>query len=838
VYSQRIIEANMAKVEEYERRRRAALRHTDIRYTTNFRLQRFPQQVIEDMVAHLESIVDPETGQFRRDLTKTEQRFIDNELIVCQLDWRHWNENYCYIKPAVRTDGPEGWAELKDDFRSESAGPLVKFRLNGMQEGLLRKLAELEEIAHDQAARGVPVNGILLILLKARQLGASTMWQALMRHRVNFYSHQQGIVASMDDQSTQALQRRSDIMHERMPVWMQAAIARQTIDRGIVFKNGSVIELQDSKQKKDLGKGETWHLGHVTECSTFDRPEDHFEEGLFPAIDFSKWVLFGMESTAKGKLGWWYEFCMQVMSGTGDGGAGRFSYNFAPFYLIDIAEDSKSKYRLEPPVGWEPAPPTLLMAQKVFDTSPQYTPDKNHVRLPREVLHWWERTRSMYHRRGKLNIFYQSYPSTADEAFQHSAAGAFDNDTIERLDLNCSRYDPIPYRLAASDELPNVENDPARPTHHVAGYHLVPMHESELDRDPRGIMWFWEQPSHHHDYVCASDPTGGIPGWKREFRQSDDVKTDNATIGVFRKSLRATTCEACSGMGWKPTSIKGITSECYDCDGRGKIGGRPVQAVEFAAPIDAEEDLPTYIYVLSSLFVGKSGNEQCLTILEGNNTGLLSIRKLQSKFQHSNLYQHRSLEGMTPKYLNGFGFYSSPTSVPILHARGRSMIVRRHIEIRSRWLVKELSDAVVKITGENGEGGSGSIIVRERFYVPPGAGRHDDRMTMLFLALWALFDWTESPESDTAAEANVSNLPPLRDFANTDATANEQMEAWNRYVEVMAGEQDLHFGHYPDCSVDCKARHDDEEENEFWAKYEDEGDYGGNAGAGWPDYDF
>lgn len=813
----------------------------------NFSLVRLPSDVIEEMVEHLESLLEQVDGKtyeyrFKRDLKPSERRFIENELMMCQLDWRHFNENYVWIKPAVRTENPEGWDDLteKRPHKESSSGALVKFKLNGMQEALLLKLAELEEIAYDQASRGVPVNGILLILLKARQLGASTLWQSLIRHKVNFYSYINAIVASMDDQSTQALQRRSDTMYEKLPFWMRAAIDRKTVDRGLVFKNGSVIELQDSRQGKDLGKGETWHAGHITECSTFERPDDHFEEGFFPAIDFNKQVLVGMESTAKGKLGWWYEFVTQVMSGTAESGAGRFSYFFAPFYLIDMADDDKSKYRLEPPEGWEPAAATKLLWQKVLETSPKFTTNHMPVRLSKEVLYWYERTRAMYHRRGKLNIFLQSYPATPEDAFQHSAAGAFSNEVIEHLDLNCSRYEPIPYRLASVDELPQVESDPKRPIHHIGEYHLVPMQEQELDKDPRGVYWFWEQPYPAHEYVCSGDPSGGIPGWSRDFRQNDDVNTDNACAGIFRKSSRSVACESCGGIGWKPTSIKGIKSECYDCDGRGKIGGRPVQAVEFAAPVDAEEDFPLVVYVLSTLFNGRSEFEQCLTILEGNNTGLLTIRKLLSKFHHSHLYQHRSLDGMAVKYLNGYGFYSSPTSVPILHARGRGIVVRRNVEIRSRWMVKELSDAVVRITGASGEGEnsrSSSIIVRERFEVPRGAGRHDDRMTMLFLALWALFDWTESPDSDTAAEAAGPDLPTLREFASTDATAADQQKAWDRVLEVLAGEQDFNFGHYDDCSPMCDAKHlpedepdwRDEEEEEFgegwWVGIGDEDDY-------------
>lgn len=806
------------------------------------------------MVERIDGLIDRKTGLYTRDLEPVEQGFIDNELAMGQLDFRYACENYFTIQLASQSDRPAGWETDDDaDERTKSAGSRIgKFILNGMQIQLLKKLARLEELCYEALARGAPVNGILLILHKARQLGASMLWQALMLHRTNFYSHINALTASIDAKATQALFRRFERMYDHLPIWMRAKKKRQTVDGGIEFERGSLIDLQSGEQKKDLGKGETWHAFHGTEISSFMNADRHFDEGLFPAVPFSLYTLYGMESTSDGKSGWWYDFVMAVMTGTAEGGAGRFSHYFAPFYLIDMADDARgqrSKYRIEAPVDWSPSVATRRMALRVRDTSHEYC-DIERLELHRDVLYWYETTRAYYHKRGKLNFFLQSFPIDAAESFQHASGGAFSNETIERLSLITSDYQPWPYELTTEDEM--VQNladgsfdEPGTVTvappplqilplsndhipHRVGQYILRPLDESELDRDIRGVVFLWEQPNERYHYVLGCDPTGGIPGWKRIFKQSNDANTDNGAIEIFRRGRPARSCDDCSSRGWHPTSTKGITVECRTCDGRGKLDGRAVQVAEFAAPIDAE-DIALYVYVLGRLFRGSSEFEECLAIIESNNTGLLTIRKLQAAYDYTNLWQSDTINNsITPKHTSGIGFSSSATTVPVLHARSRSVVMRRDVEIRSKHLVKEYSDAIVKITGSDSDGNSTSIVVRERFIVPPGGGRHDDRMTASFLVFWALFDWTESGNQadDGGYESPARRTIP--DLAARDVSAAEQKERWNDLAAEYLGDEPLMLGgHYPDCSFDCRAEHldDDDEEAEWWENEADDEDY-------------
>jgi hypothetical protein len=819
VFSETVIQRNIERFEAAESARLTAARGT----TTRFRLIHFPPSMIEEMVEHLKTITDKQTGEFTRDLTSSEKFFVDNERAMRQLNFRHACENYYYIQLAGKAsdDRPEGWSELDvatAGHKPEESGVIGKFIFNGMQEALHAKVAEIELREFEAYRRGATVNGINLITLKARALGASAYWQAAGYSRTQFFSNINGLTASMDDQSTQRMHRRYERIYENDVPWGRAPYKKWTQDRGIILFNGSTMELQDGMQKTDLGKSEAWHFWHVTEASMFPRPEDHFDEGLFPATPTGMFggfpVICAMETTAKGKLGWFKDFWDQVFSNASssetarsEAGAGRFDWFFAPFYLIDIHDEGRgqrSKYRMEPPPDWEPSQNTLLMAKTVLETSADYTPDHRRVELHRDVLFWYENTRRRYYKAGRLNVFLQSYPVTHNEAFQHTAAGAFSPETIERLDRDAAQWSPHPYRLMSSDEAQDFRINPYRfnsddsgrltplPVYEQSGYFVGPVHESELDKDPRGFIWFWMLPDERpRNFIVSCDATGGIPNWQRAFREQSDINTDNGCVQVWLKEPAAASCETCKGVGWLATSSRGVDSECPDCSARGKTGGRAVQCAEYAAPIDAE-DIALYVWLLGRLYKTTSDFEECLAILETNNTGILTIRALQNVYNYSNLYQSRAEGSAAPKFTGGYGFTSGPSTVPLLHARSKIRLVKRDTVPKSKWLIKELSDAIVKLH-ESG---------KERFWVPPGGGRHDDRMTTAFLAWIAMFDWYESDDG-TPGELSAP-ARALPDYAARDVSAEDQNRLWNEAMDARVGGGDLSFEvHDERCEPNC-----------------------------------
>src|SRR5574343_667595 len=120
------------------------------------------------MQEQIESAYDYEQKKQIRDLTKEEQDFIDNEMLLCKLHAPYWLEKYCWIKP--------------------SSGRPTRLKPNKTQQVLLQVLAEMEE-------KNIP---LLIQLLKLRQLGCSTIVELLIAHRDLFYSNIDGLVAGND----------------------------------------------------------------------------------------------------------------------------------------------------------------------------------------------------------------------------------------------------------------------------------------------------------------------------------------------------------------------------------------------------------------------------------------------------------------------------------------------------------------------------------------------------------------------------------------------------------------------------------------------------------------
>src|SRR5882724_9729233 len=110
---------------------------------------------------------------------------------------------------------------------------------------------------------------------------------------------------------------------------------------------------------------------------------------------------------------------------------------------------------------------------------------------------------------------------------------------------------------------------------------------SDMDSDPRGIIWCWEDPRPNATYFLGVDTAIGITGWDRSLRTQSDIKIDNAVVQVLRR-------------------------------GRGKLPD--VQVAEFAAPIDHYE-LAGVVNFMGRLYCGDSEDGQAQASIEMNNGG-------------------------------------------------------------------------------------------------------------------------------------------------------------------------------------------------------------------------
>ena len=260
---------------------------------------------------------------------------------------------------------------------------------------------------------------------------------------------------------------------------------------------------------------------------------------------------------------------------------------------------------------------------------------------------------------------------------------------------------------------------------------IEPMDSIQVDRDPRGVIWLWEPPRSGAVYCMGVDPTVGLVGWDRALRVQDDEKTDNGAIEIIRV-------------------------------GR----DRDYQVAEFAAPIDPEE-LADVANALGRLYAGADEDGQCLAIVESNNSGLLTIRRMLNEHGYTNQFIWKYLDSAVPKPTHSLGWYATPKSVQLLWVRSSRHILKGKLAIRSKWLVEEMTDAEID---------------PDRMAAKAIYGRHDDRLRAINLAIWAAHEWSVDVETEKVEVSEGSGLP---EWQATDCTAEEMYDQWNeRFAEL------------------------------------------------------
>ena len=124
MYAHRVIERNIRTVEK----------------GSNLKFSRYEYGISEEWSKHIQSLWIEADKRTSRPLTTEEAKFVQNEQILCQLDFRYWAERYCVI----RYDGAVG-------------GGIGKMRLGDAQELLLKLISRIQDKQYAAVDRGGPV---------------------------------------------------------------------------------------------------------------------------------------------------------------------------------------------------------------------------------------------------------------------------------------------------------------------------------------------------------------------------------------------------------------------------------------------------------------------------------------------------------------------------------------------------------------------------------------------------------------------------------------------------------------------------------------------------------
>lgn len=495
-------------------RKLTALRVAEAGKKLGFTLEYHELGHIQQQIKRLNEIVGDD-GRLVRPLRDDETQWIMNERMVAKLDFRYYSERYAWI---LHYEG----------------GEIVRFHPNVAQNIVLDVWGELEE----------KLVAIMLLILKARQHGISTLTELAVAHRTQFYPHTNSLVASSDPDKSRKMADMMDRCWENNLWWM---MPKQTAYRaGTLVEFGEMdsgVSIQHGAQFTGLGRGSTPNVAHLSEVAEFIDPEELIDASLLNAMHPSPKMFIILESTAKGRKNYWHRL-WEYSKQNYKSGKASFYPMFLPWFVGRDIYPTETWLRMHPiPEEYEPATLTYHHAER----AKSYVHSNELLskflgkewEMPVEQMWWWEVTRDEYKDKDILSKFYEEMPADDFEAFQSTNRSAFDADTLSRYRENVreplaifgfrGKPDEVPVRMQPDRRDINF-NQPMltirsrwNPSMAPFECQLIPLKFRGYPAlDQMGKLILWEMPEDNEQYGLGVD-TG------------DGVGLDRSAIEVLRK---------------------------------------------------------------------------------------------------------------------------------------------------------------------------------------------------------------------------------------------------------------------------------------------------------------
>lgn len=319
------------------------------------------------------------------------------------------------MNPCIAKDYIENCLKIKT-----KSGTVVPFRLNDAQK-------KLYAVAKKQQDAGKPVR---LIILKARQLGFSTLTEGLIFHACATRKNVNALIVAHREDATANLFRMSRLFYDELPAPMKPMM-RSSNAQELVFENPSKLRSEREARPglrsrircataggRGIGRSDTLQCVHLSEYAFWPDGADGKAAtlaGILQAVPSLPGTMVVIESTANGfedfKERW-----DAAVAGENDFEPVFFAWFENPDYSMPVV----------PGAEWTPEERDLKDAYRLTDEQLQ-----------------WRRWCIANNCGGSLDMFRQEYPASPGEAFLHSGTGVFDNEQIvlrlERLPAPAGR---------------------------------------------------------------------------------------------------------------------------------------------------------------------------------------------------------------------------------------------------------------------------------------------------------------------------------------------------------------------------------------------------------------
>ena len=362
------------------------------------------------------------------------------------------------------------------------SGAVVPFRLNPAQE-------KLYAAARAQQEAGKPVR---LIILKARQLGFSTLTEGLIFHACATRKNTNALIVTHREDATANLFRMSKLFYDELPGPIRPMLKASNAQE-LIFENPTRSAKETAERPglrsrlrcataggKGIGRSDTLQCVHLSEYAFWPEGADGKAAtltGILQAVPSIPGTMVVIESTANG-----YEDFKErwdaAVAGEND------------FQAVFFAWFENPEYAMEPAPGTEWTPEERELQERYDLTDGQLQ---------------WRRWCIANNCGGSLDMFRQEYPSNPDEAFLHSGTGVFDNEQV----ILRRETAPEPVRRGSFvwEEDEHLIR-PAEPGTFPSRGRLC-----RWEEDPAGAIQIFAEPIEGHPYVLGGDTAGEGSDW-------------------------------------------------------------------------------------------------------------------------------------------------------------------------------------------------------------------------------------------------------------------------------------------------------------------------------------
>lgn len=322
------------------------------------------------------------------------------------------------------------------------------------------QLALLKEIER-QYNLGLPVR---IIVLKGRQLGISTCTEGTLFNWTFIHPGTRSLVIAHETKASQHLFDMTKLMWEEWPFNGLYTEKHNTVKSLAWIETRSSMSVATAKNAGS-GRSFTYHAVHCSECAFWEDPE-RLMVGLNQSVPYKHGTIVILESTANGVGNWYHEEWNRAVHGES-----QYVPMFFPWFMHEeyAFENTTLKY-------WE----LNKEERELHDEGVYFNGHRFRITLAQLA---WRRHTIMNDCLGDVEMFYQEYPCTPNQAFLSTGRNVF---PLERLDEHTEERVGVRGMLI---------NDNGR---------------IKFVRDASGPLTVFKSPGHDpilSKYVVAGDPT-------------------------------------------------------------------------------------------------------------------------------------------------------------------------------------------------------------------------------------------------------------------------------------------------------------------------------------------